>query len=139
MSEITRFGISIGSRLLESFDRQISKKGYKNRSEAIRDLIRDSLVQEEWELGTTETVGIITLVFSHDTRDLTDVLTDLQHRHYQSIISTTHIHLDRHHCLEVLAVKGRAKDIKRIADKLIGTKGVKYGKLSAATTGKYLA
>lgn len=139
MSEITRFGISIGSRLLESFDRQISKKGYKNRSEAIRDLIRDSLVQEEWELGTTETVGIITLVFSHDTRELTDVLTDLQHRHYQSIISTTHIHLDRHHCLEVLAVKGRAKDIKRIADKLIGTKGVKYGKLSAATTGKDLA
>lgn len=135
---IVRFGISLDEALLLRFDRLIARKGYANRSEAIRDLIRDSLVMEEWESSTAETVGTITIVYSHETRELTDTLTDLQHRYHNSIISAMHIHLDEHNCLEVIVVKGRAKDIKTIADRLIGTKGVKHGKLTATTTGKHL-
>jgi len=135
---ITRFGVSLDNALLEKFDSLIEKKGHANRSEAIRDLIRDSLVMEEWESSTSETVGSITMVYSHDTRELTDMLTDLQHHYYNAIISSMHIHLDEHNCLEVIVVKGRAKDIKAIADRLIGTKGVKHGKLSVTTTGKHL-
>jgi len=135
---IIRFGISLDNALLQGFDRRIKKKGYANRSEAIRDLIRDSLVTEEWESFTTETVGTITLVYSHDTRELTDNLTELQHQYHQSILSAMHIHLDGHNCLEVIVVKGKARDIKAIADRLIGTKGVKHGKLAVTTTGKRL-
>ena len=135
---VIRFGISLENPLLKRFDRLIQKKGYASRSEAIRDLIRDSLVTEEWESYTTETVGTITLVYSHDTRELTDNLTDLQHRFHQAIMSAMHIHLDEHNCLEVIVVKGKAKDIKAIADKLIGTRGVKHGKLAVTTTGKRL-
>ncbi|MBI5410199.1 MAG: nickel-responsive transcriptional regulator NikR [Nitrospirae bacterium] len=135
---IVRFGMSLEDALLERFDALIRKKGYSNRSEAIRDLIRDSLVTEEWELSASETVGTITLVYSHEARELTDTLTDLQHHHHNSIIASTHIHLDEHNCLEAIIVKGKAKDIKSIADRLIGTKGVKHGKLSVTTTGKHL-
>ncbi|MDP3296184.1 MAG: nickel-responsive transcriptional regulator NikR [Thermodesulfovibrionia bacterium] len=135
---IKRFGISLDSSLLRNFDSLIARKGYANRSEAIRDLIRDSLVMEEWESSTVETVGTITIVYSHETRELTDTLTDIQHRYHSSIISAMHIHLDEHNCLEVIVVKGRAKDIKTIADRLIGTKGVKHGKLTVTTTGKHL-
>jgi CopG family nickel-responsive transcriptional regulator len=135
---IIRFGVSLDKILLERFDSLIDKKGYANRSEAIRDLIRDSLVLEEWESSTAETVGTITIVYSHDKRELTDTLTDLQHHYHNSIISAMHIHLDEHNCLEVIVVRGKAKDIKAIADRLIGTKGVKHGKLSVTTTGKHL-
>lgn len=135
---IKRFGISLDSSLLKDFDNLIREKGYSARSEAIRDLIRDSLVREEWEFSTAETVGTITIVYSHDTRELTDTLTDLQHLYHNSIISSMHIHLDEHNCLEVIVVKGRAKDIKTIADRLIGRKGVKHGKLTVTTTGKHL-
>jgi len=139
MSEITRFGISLDSNLLKNFDRLIARKGYTNRSEAIRDLIRDSLVQAEWQAGSEETLGTVTIVYSHHTRELAEVLAHLQHRYYASIISTTHIHLDEHNCLEVLIVRGKGEEIKRISDRLIGTKGVKHGKLSLTTTGKDLA
>ncbi|MEK6690954.1 MAG: nickel-responsive transcriptional regulator NikR [Nitrospirota bacterium] len=135
---LIRFGISLDATLLKDFDGLISKKGYVNRSEAIRDLIRDSLVREEWEEGNRETVGTITIVYSHNTRELVDVLTDLQHRFYTSIISSLHVHLDGHNCLEVLVIRGKGKDIKKIADRLIGTKGVKHGRLSLTTTGKDL-
>jgi CopG family nickel-responsive transcriptional regulator len=135
---VIRFGISLENPLLERFDDLIKKKGYASRSEAVRDLIRDSLVTEEWASFTAETVGTITLVYSHDTRELTDNLTDLQHHYHSSIISSMHIHLDEHNCLEVIVVKGKAKDIKTIADRLIGTKGVKHGKLTVTTTGKNL-
>lgn len=133
---ITRFGISLDGGLLGRFDRLLAKKGYSNRSEAIRDLIRDALVKEEWEAGTAETAGTITLVYSHDTRELQDTLTDLQHRYHSQIVSTMHIHLDSHNCLEVLVVRGKGRDLKKIADRLIGTRGVKHGKLTLATTGK---
>jgi len=135
---LRRFGISLDEGLLKRFDSHISRKGYANRSEAIRDLIRDSLVKEEWEDGKRETVGTITIVYSHDKRELTDALIDFQHDHYTSVLSSLHIHLDEHNCLEVIVVKGRARDIKKIADRLIGTKGVKHGRLTLATTGKEL-
>lgn len=135
---LRRFGISLDDILLKRFDTQISKKGYKNRSEAIRDLIRDSLVKEEWEDIEKETIGIITIVYSHDKRELTDALIDFQHNFYTSVLSSLHIHLDEHNCLEVIVVKGKVKDIKKIADRLIGKKGVKHGKLTLTTTGKHL-
>lgn len=135
---VVRFGISLDRALLQKFDGLIGSKGYANRSEAIRDLIRDTLVRREWETALTETVGAITIVYSHDKRELTDTLTDLQHRYYDSVISSLHVHLDKHNCLEVIVVRGKARDIQAIADRLIGTKGVKHGTLSVTTTGKHL-
>jgi len=137
MSGITRFGVSIPSSLLTNFDRLIQQKRYPNRSEAIRDLIRDRLVMQEWE-SNKETVGTITIVYNHHTRELSKVLTKLQHEFYRAIISTLHVHLDQHNCLEVLVVKGKGNELKRISDRLIGTKGVKHGNLSLTTTGKNL-
>jgi CopG family nickel-responsive transcriptional regulator len=136
---ITRFGVSLEGKLLKRFDRVIEQKGYANRSEAIRDLIRESLVREQWEIGAEEAVGTITLVFDHDTRELSDRLTDLQHAHYEEIVSTLHVHLDAHHCLEVLVLRGKASELKAIADRLIGTRGVKHGTFSATAEGKALA
>lgn len=139
MSSVTRFGISLDEKLLAQFDRVCARKGYTNRSEAIRDLIRETLVREQWDLGTEEAVGTLTLVYSHDVPDLADKLTDLQHAHYRQIVSTLHVHLDPHHCLEVLVLRGTAKDLKTIADQLIGTRGVKHGTFSATTEGRALA
>jgi CopG family nickel-responsive transcriptional regulator len=138
MSGLSRFGVSIPDSLLADFDRLIARKGYQNRSEAIRDLIRDSLVTEEWKEGKKEMVGTISLVYSHHTRELSRILTQMQHDHYQTILSTLHIHLDEHNCLEVLAVRGKGEEIKKIGDRLVGTKGVKHGKISLTSTGKNL-
>lgn len=139
MSALSRFGVSLDQQLLAEFDRVIARKGYTNRSEAIRDLIRESLVREQWELGTNQAVGTITLVYDHDVPDLADRLTDLQHAHYRSIVSALHVHLDPHHCLEVLVLRGKAKELKAIADRLIGTRGVKHGTFSATAEGRVLA
>lgn len=139
MSQVTRFGVSLEASLLAQFDRVIARKGYTNRSEALRDLIRESLVREQWELGTDEAVGTLTLVYSHDVHELADKLTDLQHAHYRTIVSTLHVHLDAHHCLEVLILRGKAKELKAIADRLIGTRGVKHGTFSATSEGRALA
>lgn len=139
MADLARFGISIDERLLERFDELIENKGYQNRSEAIRDLIRNALVEDDWGKGETETVGTVTLVYDHHTRDLGDKLTEHQHSHHDAIISAMHVHLDHHHCLEVVVVKGTARKVKRLADELIGTKGVKHGKLVTTTTGKDLS
>lgn len=135
MSKIIRFGVAMEGKLLNKFDELISKKGYGNRSEAIRDLVRNNLVEEEWKLGNSETVGTVTIVYSHAVRELTDVLTELQHQYHNEIISCMHVHLDKHNCLEVLAVKGKPQRIKKIADMLIATKGVKHGRLSMTTKG----
>ena len=138
MSQVTRFGVSLEENLLAQFDRVIARKGYTNRSEALRDLIRESLVREQWELGTEEAVGTLTLVYSHDVHELADKLTDLQHAHYRTIVSTLHVHLDPHHCLEVLVLRGKANELKMIADRLIGTRGVKHGTFSATAEGHAL-
>jgi len=138
MADLTRFGISIDARLLDRFDQMIGDKGYVNRSEAIRDLIRSALVDEEWARDDQEIVGTVTLVYDHHTRDLSDKLTEHQHSHHNEIVSALHVHLDAHHCLEVVVVRGKARQVKRLADELIGTKGVKHGKLVTSTTGQDL-
>lgn len=135
MAELTRFGISIEEGLLRRFDELLTEKGYVNRSEAIRDLIRSALVEEQWDRGEEETVGTVTLVYDHHTRDLADKMTEHQHSHHNAIISALHVHLDAHHCLEVIVVKGPAPAVRRMAHELIGTKGVIHGKLVTTTTG----
>lgn len=138
MSGLARFGVSLEERLLESFDQAIAKKGYIKRSEAIRDLIRAFLVEQEWEEGE-ETVGTVTIVYDHSLRELPDALIEFQHSHFTSIISTLHVHLDQHNCLEVAVIKGKSSEIREIADRLIGMKGVKHGKLCMATTGRAIS
>ena len=138
MAGVTRFGVSLDERLLAKFDRLIGGKGYANRSEAIRDLIRDSLVREQWELADTDAVGTLTLVYDHETRELEERLTELQHAHFKVIVSTLHVHLDAHHCLEVLVLRGKSGLLKSISDRLIGTRGVKHGTFSATAEGKAL-
>lgn len=137
MSKLVRFGVSIHGDLLKKFDQFIEEKRYTNRSEALRDLIRDHLVEQEWD-ENKETVGTITIVYDHGVHELMEKLTDLQHQYSKLIKSTLHLHLDEHRCLEVLIVRGRSGDIKKVADGLIATKGVKHGKLTATTTGKDL-
>lgn len=134
MNDIIRFGVSMDSSLLERFDQHIEQRGYGNRSEAIRDLVRETLVREEWE-GGDEVVGTITLVYDHHVRELSDKLTDIQHDHFNSVLSSLHIHLDHHNCLEVIVVRDGAAKVQKFADRLIGTRGVKHGKLSATTKG----
>jgi CopG family transcriptional regulator, nickel-responsive regulator len=138
MSGITRFGISMDGKLLDRFDGFISEHGYSNRSEAIRDLVRDRLIQEEWKEEAGETVGTITLIYDHHYRELTERLTEEQHHHHEMILSTLHVHLDAHRCLEVLAVRGPARELKTLSDKLISAKGVKHGKLVMTSAGENL-
>ncbi|MGB9597028.1 MAG: nickel-responsive transcriptional regulator NikR [Candidatus Poribacteria bacterium] len=138
MSDLIRFGVSIGSELLQSFDTLIESKGYVNRSEAIRDLIRNYLVEYEWEQDL-ETVGTVTIVYDHHTRELPELLTSIQHEYYKLIVSSIHVHIDEHNCMEVIIIRGKGSKIKEIADKLISTKEVKHGKLTMATTGKGLS
>jgi CopG family nickel-responsive transcriptional regulator len=133
---VVRFGVSIDERLLERYDELIAEKAYVNRSEALRDLIRASLVDEQWRVGDEVAVGTVTLVYDHRTHDLADKLTDHQHVHHHEIVSTLHVHLDADHCLEVVVLRGVARDIQHIADELIGTKGVKHGRFVATTTGE---
>jgi CopG family transcriptional regulator, nickel-responsive regulator len=137
MEELVRFGVSLDQRLLAEFDRHIRRRHYTNRSEALRDLIRNNLVGDEWD-DDKETVGTITFVYDHHVRDLTSKLTDIQHDYHGQILSGMHVHLDHNHCLEVLVVKGKGTEIKKVADALVSVKGVKHGKLTMTTTGKSL-
>jgi len=137
MSDLIRFGVSIDADLLEKFDAQIAGKGYGNRSEAIRDLIRDNLVREEWD-ADAETIGTITLVYDHHTRDLSQHMTHIQHSFTGEIRSGLHIHLDHHNCLEVLVVQGKGHLVQSLANQLISLRGVKHGKLTGTTTGASL-
>jgi len=136
MEKLERFGVSIGSDLLRSFDKRIREKGYNSRSEAIRDIIRDYLVEGEWEDHAGEVVGTVTIVYDHGTRDLADALTDLQHHSHHAVICATHVHLDEHNCLETVVIRGSSDEVRQIAERLIATRGVKHGKLVRATTGK---
>lgn len=138
MSELSRIGIALDSKLLKKFDQLIGKRGYTNRSEAFRDLIRDVLVQQTWESPDSSVVGTVTLVYDHHVRLLNEKLTGLQHSHFHNILSTLHVHLDHDNCLEVLVVKGRASAVRKIADALISTKGVKHGRLTITSRGAEL-
>ncbi|MCP4715381.1 MAG: nickel-responsive transcriptional regulator NikR [Deltaproteobacteria bacterium] len=137
MSSLIRFGISLDKSLLNKFDKLINNRGYTNRSEALRDLIREELVRREW-LSGEDVAGTITLVYDHHTRELTSKLINIQHKYHDVIISTQHIHLDHQNCLEVIVVKGNPKQIEKLASQLKATRGVKHSALTTATTGKNL-
>ena len=138
MAKVTRFGVSLPEELVSSFDREIKQKGYSTRSEAIRDIMRDYLVEGEWLSGSGTVVGTVTIVYDHHTRELAGALTELQHEFHDLVACTTHVHLDAHNCLEVIVVKGSAGQVRAIADHLISTRGVKHGKLVCTTTGESL-
>ena len=138
MSDLSRIGVAIESRLLDKFDRLIAQRGYTNRSQAFRDLIRDELVEKAWESPDSAVVGTVTLVYNHHVRLLNEKLTDLQHDHHKSILSTLHVHLDHDNCLVVLVVRGRSAEVRKIADALISTRGVKHGRLTITTSGAEL-
>lgn len=139
MSHLVRFGVTMDEELLARFDRLVARRGTgANRSEAVRDLVRNALVESEWEGSAEEIVGTVTMVFSHGGSDLADKLDALQHAHYREIVSSMHVHLDTHNCLEVLVVRGSSADVRSIAETLLGTKGVKHGKLVTTTVGTHL-
>jgi CopG family nickel-responsive transcriptional regulator len=138
MGELSRIGVAIDSDLLARFDDLIARRGYTNRSEAFRDLIRDELVEEAWESPERKVVGTVSIVYDHHVRQLSDRLTDLQHEFFHHVLSTLHVHLDHDHCLEVLVVRGKAEEVKKLADTLIATKGVKHGRLTITTSGAEL-
>ena len=135
---LKRFGVSLEDDLLEQFDGLCEKQGYTNRSEAIRDLIRNALIKKEWLEGNLETTGVVIIVYDHHQYHMAQKITDLQHDHYASIIASLHSHLDHHNCVEIILLKGKAKEIQTIADNIISTKGVKYGHFIPATTGKLI-
>jgi len=139
MSKLIRFGVAMDGGLLKRFDRLISRRGYANRSEALRDLVRREFVAEEWADGKAEAVGTITLVYDHGTRELDAALVDIQHHNHRLVVSSMHVHLTAHMCMEVLAVRGKAKAIRALADRLIATRGVRHGTLAATTTARALA
>ncbi len=129
MGNLSRIGVSIDSELLERFDSFIAHQGYDNRSEAFRDLIRDRLVGSVVVAPNALVVGTVTLIYDHHTRLLPEKLTDLQHKSHAIVISTLHAHLDHENCLEVVVLRGKSKDVQKLADRLISTKGVQHGRL----------
>ncbi len=138
MADLVRFGVSIPDDLLDKFDVLIADRGYTNRSEAIRDLIRDRLVEDEWSASEHEVVGTVTVVYNHEQSDLAQKLTEIQHRKHELVVSALHVHLDQHNCLEVLVIRGRSDDVKKVGQLLISTRGVKHGKITMTTTGQEL-
>ena len=135
---VSRLSVSLPPSLLRQLDQMSGEKGYHNRSLAIADMIRDRLVEHRQKFGHEHIAGTITLVYDHHKPHLQATLTGIQHDHHNVILSTVHVHLDHHNCLEVLLVRGKATVIRRIADELLSAKGVKHGKLTVTTTGKNL-
>lgn len=137
---LERIGISLEDDLLRKFDRLIADKGYATRSEAVRDLIRDALVQRAWSEagGREEKVAVVALVYDHDSSSLAQKLAHIQHENHRAVVSALHVHLDPHNCLEVLVLRGRAAEVIRMGEGLVSTKGVKYGRVLPATTGQDL-
>jgi CopG family nickel-responsive transcriptional regulator len=129
MGDLSRIGVSIDSELLHRFDSFIADQGYDNRSEAFRDLIRDRLVGSAVVPGSALVVGTVTLIYDHHTRLLPEKLTDIQHENHEVIISTLHAHLDHENCLEVVVLRRKSRDVQKLADRLISTKGVQHGRL----------
>ena len=139
MSNVIRFGVSLDAGLLRQFDALCARQGYGTRSEAIRDLIRISLIRQDCEDEDKEVAGSLCLVFDHHTGNLSQRLTGIQHDYHDCIIASLHVHLDHENCLETLVLKGRAKILRELAERLIATKGVKHGQLNLTTTGNNLA
>ena len=138
MGELARVAISLDEDLLTDFDKLCDRMGYTNRSEAIRDLIRAKLVSEAWQTHPHHTVAALSLVYDHEASGLAQKLTHLQHESHANVVSSMHVHLDHHNCLEVLVLRGPGDDIRRIGGRLLATKGVKHGQLMMTTTGQHV-
>ena len=134
MDNIKRFGVSIETDLLKKFDKLIDEEGYENRSEAIRDLIRNSLIATKKHDPESIAMGTLTMIYDHHTGNLTNRLLKIQHNHTSEILTTTHIHLDHDNCLEVLILKGKTKNIQKLADNIKSLKGIKHGELVMTTS-----
>ena len=137
MADVTRTGVSIEPGLLEKFDRFIAKRGYKNRSEALRDLIRESLITEDIEQNRP-VVATLSMIYDHHRHDLSNKLNQIQHHSHENVLAATHVHLDHDNCLEVVILKGRSGDVKQLADHMLSMRGVKHGKLVITSTGRGL-
>ena len=138
METVSRFSVSLDKKLLHALDRMCREKGYDNRSLAVADMVRAHLVEHRQELGRSEIAGSITLVYDHHKHHLQELLTDLQHKHREVIISTLHCHLDHDNCLEVILVRGKAAIVQSLANSLIATKGVKHGRFTGTASGAHL-
>jgi CopG family nickel-responsive transcriptional regulator len=134
----TRFGVSMDDELLERLDRIVTRRRYPNRSEAIRDLVRAALVEDEWKRASGEVIGVLVIVFDHHRRDLSSRLLDREHDRAGEITATLHLHLDHENCLEAKVIRGKPARVEEIANELIAMKGVKFGRLIRATAGKEL-
>lgn len=138
-SALTRFSVAMPEELLMRFDELVARRGVaKNRSELIRDLVREALIQEESGQPGTEVMGTLTIVYGHHAGDVQETLHRIQHAHFGIIVSTTHVHLDEHNCLEVIILRGETTEVRAIADQILGTKGVKNGDLVVTTTGQMI-
>jgi CopG family transcriptional regulator, nickel-responsive regulator len=137
MAELSRTGISLDQDLLAEFDKLITRKGYKNRSEALRDLIRDALLSEVVD-SNKPVVGTLTLVYDHHIPDLSRKLTEMQHHAGTMVLAATHVHLDHHDCLEVIIMKGKSREIQAMADQILAMRGVHLGKLVMTNSGAAL-
>jgi CopG family nickel-responsive transcriptional regulator len=137
MEKVQRIGVSLEPKLLEWFDRQIASEGYTNRSEALRDLIRQKMVEEQWQGGKEECVSAVTLLYDHHS-DVGNRLTQIQHDSHVHTISTLHVHIDHDNCLEVIVLRGSGQDIQELGNRMISLRGVKHGKMVATTTGANL-
>ncbi len=137
MDKLVRFGVSMDQELVKAFDEISNKRGYKNRSQAIGDLIRRAVVEYNWEFCTTAQVaGTLSLIYDHHTLGLDSLLNQIQHDYHHIIVSSVHVHLDHDNCLEVLVLKGSVEEIRRLSDRLLTQKGVKNGNLSIVAVGE---
>jgi CopG family nickel-responsive transcriptional regulator len=133
-SELVRFSVAMPEDLLMEFDKLVGKRGIaKNRSEVIRDLVREALIEERTGIPGTQVIGTLTIVYNHHSNDLQDKLHAIQHDAFENIVSTTHVHVDQHTCLEVIIIRGETYEVQDIANTILGTKGVKNGKLALTT------
>jgi CopG family transcriptional regulator, nickel-responsive regulator len=130
---LVRFSVAIGGELLQKFDQYREEHQYPNRSEAVRGLMRAALVEDLIASDDAETMGVVTLIYDHHAGHINDRLTELQHLHIERVVTTTHVHLDAHRCLEVVLLRGPARVVRELADSLIGTKGIESGRLVLAT------
>jgi CopG family nickel-responsive transcriptional regulator len=132
---LVRFSVAIGGELLQKFDRYREAHRYANRSEAVRGLMRAALIEDAVADDQEEAMGVLTLIYDHHSGRIAERLTDLQHAHLDRVVTTTHVHLDAHRCLEVILLRGSAREVRELADGLIGTKGVETGRLVLAAAG----
>ena len=138
MSDLERYTVTMPRDLFRSFDESIARKGYRNRSEALRDLVRAALVEEQWENPDESVAATMTLIYDHHTHDLSEKINAIQHVHGELVVSTLHVHLNHHNCLEVIVLRGLARDVRALADSLGSIKGVKHAQLALTTDGKDL-